>query len=185
MSFPIYDLDNAPEKSKPVLRELKQTFGFVPNIAGALAASPTLLAGFFSVFKNAHSGSLDEAQIQVLLLTNAVTNRSTWPVAFHTFLALKNGVSAQDVQAIRHGTQPADPKHAALSGLAKRLIETRGHATQTDLDSFLGAGFTQPQVLEVILVVAASTITNYVATVARPALEEAFQAHAWTPDVVR
>jgi hypothetical protein len=39
-----------------------------------------------------HASSLTEPQIQTLLLTNAVTNASEWAVAFHTALALKQGV---------------------------------------------------------------------------------------------
>jgi alkylhydroperoxidase family enzyme len=63
--------------------------------------------------------------------------------------------------------------------LARRLIERRGHVEKARLQVFLDAGFTREQVLEVILVISASTITNYVGTVALPPLEEAFQQHAW------
>ena len=181
--FKIYAIDDAPEGSRPVLRTLKEAFGFVPNIAGAIAGSPTLINGFISVFQNAHAGTFSEAQIQVLLLTNAVTNACNWAVAFHTHLALEQGVSADDVKAIRDGVAPHDPRHAALSGLAKRLIERRGHVDDARVQAFLDAGFTKEQVLEVILVVAASTITNYVGTVAQPPLEEAFQPHAWKGSV--
>ena len=177
--FTVYDIDDAPEKSRPVLRSLKEAFGFVPNIAGAMAGSPTLINGFISVFQNAHSGSFSEAQIQVLLLTNAVTNACNWAVAFHTHLALQQGISPEDVKAIRVGLLPRDAKHAALSKLARRLIERRGHVEEARLQVFLDAGFTREQVLEVILVASASTITNYVGTVALPPLEEAFEQHAW------
>jgi AhpD family alkylhydroperoxidase len=177
--FTVYDIDDAPEKSKPALRMLKEAFGFVPNIAGAMAGSPTLLNGFISVFQNAHCGSFNEAQIQVLLLTNAVTNSCNWAVAFHTHLALKHGISPEDVTAIRVGLLPGDAKHAALSSFARRLIERRGHLEHARLQVFLDAGFTPEQVLEVILVASASTITNYVGTVVRPTLEEAFRQHEW------
>jgi hypothetical protein len=41
------------------------------------------------------------------------------------------------------------------------------------------AGFTRNAVLDVILVVAASTITNYTGSVTQPTLEQTFQEHAW------
>jgi alkylhydroperoxidase family enzyme len=66
-----------------------------------------------------------------------------------------------------------------LSALARRLIEHRGHVDDGDLRHFLAAGFERTQVLEAIAVVAASTITNYVGSVARPPLETSFQPHAW------
>lgn len=40
-------------------------------------------------------------------------------VAFHTGLALKEGIAPADVQAIREGRLPKDSKLAALSGLRR------------------------------------------------------------------
>jgi hypothetical protein len=178
-TYQVHTIDSAPEQSKPVLRQLNETFGFIPNIAGAMSESPVLIGAFIGVFQKVHSGTFDEAQIQTLLLTNAVTNSSAWAVAFHTFLALKQGVTAADVQAIRRRALPADKKLAALSSLAKTLIESRGHVSDRELESFVQAGFTKAQALEVITVVAASTITNYVGSVTKPPLEAQFQEHVW------
>jgi alkylhydroperoxidase family enzyme len=66
-----------------------------------------------------------------------------------------------------------------LSALAKTLIEKRGHLSEQELDSFLAAGFTKEQVFEVIAIVAASTITNYVGNIANPTLDVPFQQYAW------
>ena len=117
--------------------------------------------------------------VQIVLLTDAVTNRSTWAVAFHTTLALEEGIDQADVQAIREGRAPKDGKFAALSRLAKTLIEKRGHLDDEDLDRFLSAGFGKDHLLEVIAAVAASTITNYTGSITKPALEAPFQKHAW------
>jgi alkylhydroperoxidase family enzyme len=126
-----------------------------------------------------HASSLTEPQIQTLLLTNAVANASEWPVAFHTALALKAGVNAADVDAIRQGELPGAPELAALSVLARTLIEKRGRLAESDQKHFLEAGFSVEQILEVIAVVAASTITNYTSSVTRPPLEAQFDAFAW------
>ncbi|RQV62998.1 carboxymuconolactone decarboxylase family protein [Burkholderia cenocepacia] len=178
-AYPLHTIDSAPAESKPVLQQLEQAFGVVPNIAAAMAASPVLINGFIGLFERVHASSLTEPQIQTLLLTNAVTNASEWPVAFHTALALQQHVPAADVDAIRRGERPADAKLAALSATARALIDTRGRLPDTDRQAFLDAGFTAEQLLEVIAVVAASTITNYVGSVARPALEAPFDAFAW------
>jgi AhpD family alkylhydroperoxidase len=177
--FPLYSIDSAPQKSKPVLLTLQQAFGFIPNIAGAMAGSPVLINSFISVFQNVHCGSFNERQIQTLLLTNAVANACSWAVAFHTALALKEGMSGGDVEAIRCGALPAEPDLAALSALSRHYIEKRGKLADDDLKAFLAAGFTPEHALEIITVVAASTITNYVGNAAQPPLETAFQEHAW------
>ncbi|MBR8043044.1 carboxymuconolactone decarboxylase family protein [Burkholderia cenocepacia] len=178
-AYPLHTIDSAPAESKPVLQQLQQAFGVVPNIAAAMAASPVLINGFIGLFERVHASSLTEPQIQTLLLTNAVTNASEWPVAFHTALALKQGVRPADVDAIRRGELPADAKLATLSATARALIDARGRLSDTDRQAFVDAGFTAEQLLEVIAVVAASTITNYVGSVARPALEAPFDAFTW------
>jgi AhpD family alkylhydroperoxidase len=131
------------------------------------------------LFGKVHGGSFTEAQVQSVLLTDAVTNGCTWAVAFHTALALKEGIAAADVRAIREGRLPKDGKLAALSGLAKTMIEKRGRLSDEDINRFLAAGFGKDHLLEVIAAVAASTITNYTASITRPPLDAPFEAHAW------
>jgi alkylhydroperoxidase family enzyme len=178
-NYIVHTIETAPAQSRPVLAQLHDTFGLIPNIAGTMAASPVLINGFIGLFERVHSSSLTEAQIQTLLLTNAVTNASEWAVAFHSALALKQGVSAADVDAMRHARAPADARLAALSTLARTLIDKRGRIAQDDEARFLAAGFEREQVLEVIAVVAASTITNYTGSVTQPPLEAQFGEHAW------
>src|SRR5215470_1996652 len=178
-NFPVHTIESAPERSKPALRKLQSAFGMIPNVAGVMATSPVLINSLVGLFGNVHGGSFTEAQVQVVLLTDAVTNGCTWAVAFHTALALKEEIDATDVQAIRDGRLPRDSKFAALSALAKTMIEKRGRLDDQDLERFLAAGFGKDHLLEVIAAVAASTITNYTGSITKPPLDAPFQAHAW------
>lgn len=178
-TFPVYTIESGPEHSKPALQQLQSAFGRIPNIVGAMATSPVLINSLVGLFGNVHGGSFTEAQVQIVLLTDAVTNGSTWAVAFHTALALKEGIDPADIQAIREGRLPKDGKFAALSGLAKTMIEKRGRLDDKDINQFLAAGFGKDHLLEVIAAVAASTITNYTGSITKPPLEAPFQAHAW------
>ena len=178
-NFPVHTIESAPERSKPALKQLQSAFGMIPNLVGAVATSPVLVNCLVGLFGNVHGGSFTEAQVQTVLLTDAVTNASTWAVAFHTALALKEGIDPADVQAIREGRLPKDAKLAALSALAKTMIEKRGRLNDQDVDRFIAAGFGKDHALEVIAIVAASTITNYTGSITKPPLEAPFQAHAW------
>jgi alkylhydroperoxidase family enzyme len=109
------------------MQQLQSAFGMIPNLVGAISTSPVLINSLVGPFGNVHGSSFTEAQVQTVLLTDAVTNDSPWAVAFHTTLALKEGIDPADVQAIRDGRLPKDSKLAALSGLAKAMIEKRGH----------------------------------------------------------
>lgn len=178
-NFPVNTLDSAPEGSRPALRQLQSAFGMIPNLIGAMSTSPVLINSLVGLFGKVHGASFTEPQVQIVLLTDAVTNGSAWAVAFHTALALKEGIDPADVQAIREGRLPKDSKFAALSGLAKTMIEKRGRLSDDDINRFLAAGFGKDLLLEVIAAVAASTITNYTGNITKPPLDAPFQAHAW------
>jgi len=180
-TFPIHTVESAPQRSKPSLQTLQDTFGLVPNVVGAMATSPVLAESLVGLFHKVHGGSFSEDQIQILLLTNAVTNGCAWAVAFHTALALKEGVAPDDVEAIRRRRAPRSAKNAALSALTRALIEKRGQLVEEDMSQFLQAGFEKAHLLEVIAAVAASAITNYTGNVTNPPVEAAFQEHAWSP----
>ena len=178
-TYPMPALASAPEKSKPALEQLQQAFGLIPNIAAVISNSPKLVTSLVGVFQQVHSSSLTEQEIQIVLLTDAVVNSCPYAVAFHTALALKQEVNPEETGAIRARLVPKDHRFGALSTLAKTLIEKRGHLNEQELEAFLAAGFTKEQILEVVAVVAASTITNYAGTIADPPLEDQFQPFAW------
>ena len=68
-------------------------------------------------------------------------------------------------------------------GIFKRgrefIGKTVGIAGEQLTGAQMAAGFTREQVLEVIAIVAASTITNYAGTIADPRLDDAFQQYVW------
>lgn len=177
--FPVHTLDSAPEASRAALRDVEARFGMIPNLAATMATSPVLIQSFIGIFDKVHSGSFTEQQIQTVLLTDAVTNRCTWAVALHSALGLQAGLDPADVDAMRAGRSPADKMLGALSTLARTLIEKRGRLDDEEIERFLAAGFYKDLVLEVITIVAASTITNYTGSVTNPPLEAGLQAHAW------
>lgn len=177
--FPIHTIESAPEKSKQALDGLKKKFGFIPNVAATMAESPVLINAFIGAFLSFHGSSFNESEKQVLLLTNAATLKSPWTTAFHSTLALQEGVSGADVEAIRRGRLPADKKYAALSGMAKGLIEKRGLEADAEVAAFVAAGYVQTQILEVINGIGISTMAATVGNLAGTPVEDLFKAQAW------
>ena len=177
--YQIHTLETAPEKSQQSLQGLKNSFGLIPNLAATMAESPTLINGFVGGFMNFHGGAFGTGERQVLLLTNAVTNNCSWAVAFHSTMALKEGIDPEAVRTIRGGELPKDPKLAALSRLTRVLIEKRGHLDEADVNLFLTAGFSKAQVFDVVAGLAVSVMANYAGNIAKPALEEPFKDQQW------
>lgn len=178
-SYPILTVDTAPDGAKPALQGLQQAFGMIPNLAATMANSPPLVNAFVAAVGQFAGGSFSEGERQVLLLSNAVANSCTWAVAFHSTMALKEGVDPGDVQAVRDRRPPAEPRLAALSRLTRQLVEQRGHLDDGDVKAFIAAGFDDVHVFDVIAGVAVSAMANYAGNVAEPPLEQPFQAQAW------
>lgn len=178
-TFRIHTLESAPEQSRPGLQGLKQAIGFLPNVAATMAESPALLNAFISSFGSFHGSGFDDREKQAILLANAVAINCGWTVAFHSTVALKVGVSASDVEAIRNGAPPQDPKLAALSRLAKRLVEAHGSVSADDLASFTTAGYTMRQALDIVAGIGISTMAALVGNMARTPVEAPLQPQRW------
>jgi alkylhydroperoxidase family enzyme len=179
-TYPIHTIASAPQASKQSLETLDKAFGIIPNLAATMANSPALVNTFVAAFGQFGGSGFSGGERQVLLLSNAVANGAAWPVAFHSTAALNEGVGRTEVDAIRAGRTPDDPRLAALSTVTRRLIETRGHLDDTDVKAFTTAGFTLDQLLDVVTGVAISAMANYTANVADLPLEAPFQAEAWS-----
>jgi AhpD family alkylhydroperoxidase len=178
-AHPVFTAESAPEASRPLLRELAASVGFVPNLAAAMAGSPPLLRGFLAVRDIYQQGSFTGPEIQVLSLTAAFENRCAWCMAFHSFMALKEGVTADSVAELRAGRPPLEPKLRALSDYARRMVRQRGAVTAEDEAQLLAAGYSGAQALEVVLGMAFSLMANYAGHLADAPLDPPFRPHAW------
>lgn len=178
-NYPVYTLDTAPEGARQSLAGLQQAFGLIPNLAATMAGSPPLLNSFVAAFGQFANGTFTGGERQVLLLSNAVANDCAWAVAFHSTIALKEGVAPAAVDALRRRELPADLRLATLSALTRTLIDKRGHLDEADAKAFTTSGFDDNQLLEVITGVAISAMANYAGNIAQPALQAPFQPQAW------
>jgi uncharacterized peroxidase-related enzyme len=177
--YTVHTLESAPEGSREALRQLQANVGFVPNLAAAMSESPELLKGFLAVRQIYSDGTFTHGEIEVLSLTAAFENSCAWCMAFHTLMALNNGISAESVEALRAGRAPIEPRLAALSDFARSMVRQRGNVTSGELQRFLDAGYTRAQALEVVLGMAFSLMANYAGHLADAPLNEPFKPHAW------
>jgi uncharacterized peroxidase-related enzyme len=157
---PVTD-QTAPEASRPVLEAVRKTYGFVPNLLATFANSPTTLQGYTTLDGIWGTGTLTAVERQLVLLTASTANGCGYCSAVHATVAKVLKVDTRTVSAVRSGTPLADAKLNALVALTRELVAERGHAHQQTIDAFLAAGYTAPQVLEVLVGIALKTISNY------------------------
>jgi uncharacterized peroxidase-related enzyme len=178
--FTIHTAESAPEASREALAGLRQAIGFIPNLAGTIAGSPTALQGFVAMQSALRTTSeLSPVAREVVGITVSHANASPYSMAAHSTFAAAAGADDDVVAALRSGATLPDPRLQALHAFASALLRERGHVAEEDLAAFLAAGYTTRQALDVIAQVAYTTLANLVANLAHTPVDDAFAAQEW------
>lgn len=172
-------IDNAPEQARPLLEKAKQKYGFVPNLLGVMAHAPATLEAYMTLSGLFDKTSLSPTERQVVLLAISAENECTYCVSAHTAIAQMQNVDADVVEAIRNGKPIKDNKLEALRRFAVEVVTTRGWPSDEAKAAFHDAGYSEAQVLEVILGVGMKTLSNYTNHAADTPLDGAFSDAAW------
>lgn len=180
MNFPLFDEAAAPESAKATLAQTRKNFGMIPNLEKVMALAPPLLAGYTSLWDLFDTTSLSPVERQVVYMTANFENECNYCVPWHTLLSQKAGLANEEIESLRSGKRLSDPKLNALSSFARTLIVNRGKATPNDLQSFLDAGYTEKQALEVVLGLAVKLMSNFTNSIAGTPLDEEVESLRWT-----
>jgi uncharacterized peroxidase-related enzyme len=177
--FKIHSLESAPEGSKPILEQLKKQVGFIPNLAATMAESPSLLEAFTTLRSIYGGGSFSPVEREAIAMAVSFDNNCTYCMAAHSTFAKMNGASEDDLNALRAGKSPSDSRLQAISTLARQIIRSKGHLSEQEINAFLNAGFTNAELLEVVVGISMTAIANYAHNIAKTPVDEAFQPQAW------
>jgi len=178
--FPIHTAETAPEAARPLLDQAKARFGFVPNILSGLAESPAALEGYMTLMGLFHRGSFSEVERDLVLIAVSARNDCDYCVAAHSTQGASHGLSAEDLAAIRDHEPLSDPRLEALRRFVDALVEKRGWAGEDEIQAFLAAGFERAQALELLVAIAAKTLSNYANHMIGTPIDEQFAAQAAT-----
>jgi AhpD family alkylhydroperoxidase len=179
--YAVHTPESAPEAAADALRTLQASVGVIPNLAAAMAESPALVTAFLTLRELYAKTGFSPAEVQVLSLTAAYENQCAYCMAFHTAMALKDDVPRDDVDALRRGAAPAEPRLAALSRFARVMVQNRGRVDRESVDAFLAAGYSKRQALDVVMGMAFSLMANYAGHITQAPLDAFLEPLAWTP----
>ena len=159
--IPTVDIASAPEGSKPVMEQIKSTFGKVPNIFASVANSPAALKTLMGMFAVLDEGALAGKVHEAIALRIGELNGCDYCRAAHTVKAKMAGASADETLAFRRGNAD-DAKLEAILSLATALVEKRGQVTDAELQAARGAGLSDGEILETLAIVVLNIFTNYI-----------------------
>jgi AhpD family alkylhydroperoxidase len=138
---------------------LKKGLGMVPNLYATLALSEQALGNYLA-FQNAKSSITGKAREVVNLVVSQV-NSCEYCLAAHTVIGGMVGFTPEQIIEIRRGGAGFDAKLDALAKLVKNIASERGHADPARVQAFFEAGWTQENLVDVIVVIGDKTVTNY------------------------
>ena len=173
---------NADAIAAERMRAAQAGFGFVPNMYGVMANSPGLLDTYVHGYERFRTLSgFTPAEQEVVLLAVSRENGCTYCVAAHSFIADKmSGVPAAVTDAIRDGRPIPDARLAALHDFTRTMVVKRGLPDKADVSAFLAAGYSERQILEVVLAIAVKTLSNYANHMFHTPVDDMFAGRAWT-----
>jgi uncharacterized peroxidase-related enzyme len=160
-------IEASPAASQPLLEGVKKMLGSVPNLFRTVALSPAALQGYLGLNGALAKGRLNAATRERIAIAVAEINECGYCLSAHSYIA-KNMVKLDDHEiAASRGAASADPKAAAALRFAAKVVQARGHVSDTDVAEVKAAGYDDGEVMEIVAHVALNTLTNYVNEVAK------------------
>jgi AhpD family alkylhydroperoxidase len=129
--------------------------------------------------------TLSPTEQQVVFLTVSFENECSYCMAGHTTLSKMHKIDAAIINALRSGTAIPDSKLEALHRFGTLLVRSRGFVADADVGAFLAAGYTKRNVLEVILIAATKTISNYTNHIAHTENDAFMSGSEWAKPGVK
>jgi len=164
-------VDAAPASTHASLKAVEKQLGVVPNLFRVVANSPAALSGYLQLSAASAQGGLDAATRERIALVVAELNGCGYCLSAHTYLG-RNVAKLDDAEitANRNGASN-DPKADAAVRFAAAVVRQRGHVGNEQVQAVRSAGYSDAQVLDILLAVALNTFTNYVNEVAQTEID--------------
>ncbi|MEO8001949.1 MAG: carboxymuconolactone decarboxylase family protein [Arenimonas sp.] len=163
----IPSVEQSLEASKPLLDAVKKQLGVVPNLMKLVGNSPAALEGYLSLNGAVAKGKLNAQMRERIALAVAEYNGCDYCLSAHDYLGRNVAkLSSDEIDAARDARSSDAHADAALR-FARRVTETRGQVSDSDLATLRAAGFDDAAIIEIVTNVALNVLTNYINNVAQ------------------
>ena len=179
--FKLHDETTAPAAAGDLLAKAKASYGMIPSLLAVLAENPAALETYMTVSGIFDKCGLDPLERQVVLIATSVENECHYCVAAHSAISAGQSLDMDVINALRENRPIANAKLDALRSFTRKVVTQRGFVSDSDVATFMQAGYDQAAVLGVILGVSLKTLSNYTNHVAETPVDAPFEDFAWTP----
>ncbi|UTV87031.1 carboxymuconolactone decarboxylase family protein [Cobetia amphilecti] len=177
--FTLHTADTAPQDSKPLLDKSVKAFGMVPGLHAVMAEAPGLLEGYQVLHQLFLDSSFNDEETTVVWQTINVEHNCHYCVPAHTGIAKAMKVDDAIIEALRNETPLPTERLEALRTFTLAVVRERGFVDDATVQTFLDAGYTKRNVLEVILGLSQKVMSNYTNHLAETPIDEPFKKFEW------
>jgi len=168
LSIPVRD--DSHGRSIALLDEVGKQLGMIPGMFRLIGNSPAALEAYLG-FSHAMSKTLDGRMRERIAMAVAQVNGCDYCLSAHSYLGSTMArLDAAELAANRRG-HSNDMKADPAVSFARKVAETRGKVTDSDIKLVKAAGFGDAQIVEIVLVVALNFLTNLINNVGEPEID--------------
>ena len=153
--------DQATGRAAELFTAIKSSIGMVPNAYATIGSnSPAALEAFLGLDQALRKSSLSAKLIEVVKLAVSAAAECDYCLAAHSLMGKRAGLGIEAIKAIRSGSPSGDAAVDALAGFARKVAGSAGTVPAAVLEEVRAAGYSDAQVVDTLLTVAAITFTN-------------------------
>jgi len=157
------------EDNQLIFDNLEKGLGFVPNLYAYYATNETAL-GDYLTFQNRKS-TLSKKEIEIVNLVVSQYNDCGYCLSAHTVVAGMNGFSSEEILEVRNNTTHKDSKLAALADFTLAVTKEKGKVSNQQKENFFAAGYSEANLIDVVLKIGDKVISNYIHNIADFAID--------------
>jgi uncharacterized peroxidase-related enzyme len=158
-TFQVPTRDQVSPANQAIFDHMQSAFGRVPNLYATLALNETALGDYLAL-QNRKS-SLSSKEREIINLVVSQVNDCKYCVPAHTALGKMVGFTDEQILEIRRFQVSFDAKYQALTQFVRETTQHHGRPAQNTVDAFFAAGYTQANLIDVMMVIGDKIISNY------------------------
>lgn len=159
-TFSVPTRSEVTTNNQAIFDNLQKGLGFVPNLYAYFAKNETALGDYLAL-QNRKS-SLKAREREVINLVTSQINGCRYCQSAHTVLGKMNGFSDEQILEIRKGRATFDSRLDALAQFTAAVVTNRGKASDASKAAFFAAGYTEANMIDVVIVIGDKIISNYI-----------------------
>ena len=157
--LPVITEEIADEQTKMIYDAIKSKFGMVPNLFKGLANSSIALGAFLKLDEMISKSSFTPVEQDIVKLVASQYNGCNYWLAAHTGSLSGQGLTSENIIEFRKG-KAKDAKYAALINFTFKVLDTKGHISDGEIQAFKDAGYSDAHAAEVTVIIAQKTLSN-------------------------